>query len=297
MKHSPLSGALAILIAATLFGVAGALAKALFHADISPLALTAIRTLLSCALFAGVILAAPRLSFRVRRSALPLLIAVGLAFTAVNVTFYLAISLISVAGAITLEYTAPFFVLILSFIAGGRRITVADVVIVAASVAGCFMLSGDGGAWLQFSPGVLVGLACGLSFAIYNMLGNACKARDIGATTVTFYSFFVSSLLWLVALPFLNLHAIPFTAQSVWYIAFIVVFATILPYWLLLYGLRQVHALPATVIGMLDPLTAGVFAYYLLGETLTPANIIGIVVIIVAVCAFTAKEARTVTRD
>ena len=288
-----LPATLAILTAATLFGIAGALAKVLFHADISPLALTAIRTLLSCALFAGVILAVPRLSFRVKRDALPLLVAAGLAFTAVNVTFYLAISLMSVAGAITLEYTAPFFVLLLAFIAGSRRITVTDVIIVTASVAGCFMLSWDGGAWLQLSPGVLVGLACGLSFAVYNMLGNACKARDIGATTVTFYSFFVSSLLWLVALPFLDLHAIQFTAQSVWFIAFIVVFATMLPYWLLLYGLRHVHALPATVIGMLDPLTAGVCAYYLLGETLTAANLTGITVIIVAVCVFTAKEAKT----
>jgi len=292
MKDSPLSATIAILTAATLFGVAGALAKALFHADISPLALTAIRTLLSCALFAGVILAVPRLSFRIKRDALPLLVAAGLAFTAVNVTFYLAISLMSVAGAITLEYTAPFFVLVLAFIKGGRRVTLADAVIVTVSVAGCFMLSWDGGAWLRLSPGVLVGLACGLSFAIYNMLGNACKARDIGATTVTFYSFFVSALLWLMALPFLNLPAIQFTAQSVWYIAFIVVFATMLPYWLLLYGLRQVHALPATVIGMLDPLTAGVFAYWLLGETLTAANITGIAVIIAAVCVFTAREAR-----
>jgi len=63
-----------------------------------------------------------------------------------------------------------------------------------------------------------------------------------------------------------------------------------------LYGLRYVHALPATVIGMLDPLTAGVFAYWLLGETLSVANLIGIAVIIVAVCVFTAKEARLYSR-
>ena len=55
--------------------------------------------------------------------ALPLLVAAGLAFTAVNVTFYLAISLMSVAG--------------------------------------CFMLSWDGGAWLRLSPGVLTGPAHG----------------------------------------------------------------------------------------------------------------------------------------
>jgi len=70
VKNSPLSGTLAILTAATLFGVAGGLAKALFHAGISPLTLTAIRMLLSCALFAGVI------------ATLLLLASAGLAFTA-----------------------------------------------------------------------------------------------------------------------------------------------------------------------------------------------------------------------
>ncbi len=33
-------------------------------------------------------------------------------------------------------------------------------------------------------------------------------------------------------------------------------------------------------------------AYWLLGETLTAANIIGIAVIIVAVCVFTARDAK-----
>lgn len=216
MKNTFLLGAVAILIAATLFGIAGALAKALFHADISPFALTAIRTLLACALFAGVILVAPRLSFRVKREALPILIAAGIAFTSVNVTFYLAISMISVAGAITLEYTAPLFVLIISFLAGTKRITVVDVLIVSASVVGCFLLSWDGGTGLfHLSPGILIGLVCGLSFAIYN------------------------------------------------------------------------------IIGMLDPLTAGVFAFLLLGEVLTIPNLTGIAIIIVAVCAFTAKEIKT----
>ncbi|MGI9310591.1 MAG: EamA family transporter [bacterium] len=230
---------------------------------------------------------------RLTRDALPLLLASGIAFTAVNVSFYLAISKINVAAAITLEYTAPFFVLIISFFAGAKRITRVDALIVAASIAGCFLLSSDrGGALFHLSPGILIGLACGLSFAIYNLIGNACKSRGIGTTAVTFHSFFISSLVWLAALPWLDLHEISFSRQSVLQIGFIVVFATMLPYWLLLYGLRHVHALPATVIGMLDPLTAGVFAFWLLGEVLTVPNLIGIAIIIAAVCVFTAKEQK-----
>lgn len=131
-----------------------------------------------------------------------------------------------------------------------------------------------------------------MSFAIYNLIGNACKARDIGTTTVTFYSFFVSAMLWMLALPFLGLSDISLSLKNMLYIGFIVVFATALPYWLLLYGLRHVNALPATVVGMLDPLTAGVFAFLLLGEVLTVANLFGIAIIISSVCLFTALETQ-----
>ncbi len=287
-----LLGAGAILVAATLFGVAGAFAKALFHLDISPIDLTAIRTLLSCGLFAFIIALSPKLSFKTNLIHVPILIATGVAFTLVNVTFYVAISMISVAAAITLEYTAPFFVLIIGYLGGTKRASMADVCIVLVSIAGCFLLSWSGDDFFNLSPGILVGLACGLCFAIYNLLGNACEQRDIGTTTVTFYSFFVSSVLCMLALPFLSLTEISFTQESVLYIGFIVVFATTIPYWLLLYGLRYVHALPATVMGMLDPLTAGLFAFVLLGEVLTIANMIGVAVIIASVCLFTAKQSR-----
>ena len=49
--HQYSFGILAILIAAVLFGVAGALAKVLFHAEISPIDLTAVRSLVACAVF------------------------------------------------------------------------------------------------------------------------------------------------------------------------------------------------------------------------------------------------------
>lgn len=150
----------AILIAATLFGIAGALAKVLFHSNISPVDLTALRTWLACLLFAAIISASPRLSFKPGRAALPVLIAAGVAFTLVNITFYWSISLISVASAITLEYTAPFFVLLISYLAGKKRVRVSDAAIVLASVFGCFLLSsGDDSDLFQLSPGILIGLA------------------------------------------------------------------------------------------------------------------------------------------
>ena len=69
---------------------------------------------MACALFELFLIITSRQALRLTRDAMPLLLASGIAFNAVNISFYLAISKINVAAAITLEYTTPLFVLILS---------------------------------------------------------------------------------------------------------------------------------------------------------------------------------------
>jgi DME family drug/metabolite transporter len=282
-QNSRTNGILAIALAAVLFGAAGAFAKLLFTVRVSPLDLTAIRTIIALLVFALFLMATSRSSLGFRRAHVPILLASGVTFTAVNITFYTAISKISVAAAITLEYTAPFFVLLISVASGMRRLRAGDLSLVLIAILGCLLLTGTGGTLFSASQGVLWGLACGLSFGVFNMIGNACKDRGIGATTVTFHSFLVSACIWLPVLPFLSIDTIPITAETIFFVGFICVVATIIPYWLLMYGLRQVDALPATIIGMLDPVAAGVIAWFLVGERLTLGNMAGICIIITAV--------------
>jgi drug/metabolite transporter (DMT)-like permease len=123
VKNDITKGLIAISMAAFLFGAAGALAKILFRADISPIDLTAIRAIVACALFALFLMITSRQALRLTRDAMPLLLASSIAFTAVNISFYLAISKINVAAAITIEYTAPLFVLILSVLLHKRRLS------------------------------------------------------------------------------------------------------------------------------------------------------------------------------
>jgi drug/metabolite transporter (DMT)-like permease len=277
------NGIIAITVAAILFGTAGAFAKLLFTVQVSPVDLTAIRTIVALVVFGLFLGATSRPSLYLERAHLPLLLASGVTFTAVNITFYMAISKISVAAAITLEYTAPFFVLLISVAAGIRRLRVAESALVLFAIFGCLLLTGTATSLFSASEGLLWGLGCGVSFGVFNMIGNGCRDRGLGAATVTFYSFLVSTLIWLPALPFLSLGTTPLTLEIIFFIGFICVIATIIPYWLLMYGLRHVDALPATIIGMLDPLATGVIAYLLLGETLTTGNLCGIAIIIAAV--------------
>jgi len=274
-----------ILLAAILLGVAGALAKVLFQADVDPLDLTALRSILATLVFLGALAFLDRDALRLPRRQIAVVVVGGLAFAAVNVTFYLAISLITVAAAITLEYTAPIFVLAIGLVARTHQPDIRATILAVLAVIGCLMLTGSTDRLFSLETGVLVGLACGFSFAVYNMVGNASHARGVPTNRMTLYCFLVSSILWLCALPFLGVHEIAYTSKTVVYVLFIAIVATVLPYWLLVHGLSRVDALPATVIGMLDPIAAGVFAYFLVDERLTPLNMIGIAIILAAAAA------------
>ena len=292
VKNDITKGMIAISMAAFLFGAAGALAKILFRADISPIDLTAIRAIVACALFALFLMITSRQALRLTRDAMPLLLASGIAFTAVNISFYLAISKINVAAAITLEYTAPLFVLILSVLLHKRRLSWRDVSTVGVAIIGCFLLTGTSTSLFSLSSDVLWGLFCGFSFGVANMIGNACSARGITPACVTFYSFLVSALIWMPALPFLSVWQIQTDLETLSLIGFITVVATIIPYWLLMYGLRHVDALPATIVGMLDPVAAGLLAFILIGETLTGGHITGIALILLAISFLTRSQGQ-----
>ena len=292
VKNDITKGLIAISMAAFLFGAADALTKILFRADISSIDLTAIRAIVACALFALFLMITSRQALRLTRDAMPLLLASGIAFTAVNISFYLAISKINVAAAITLEYTAPLFVLILSVLLHKRRLSWRDVSTVGVAIIGCFLLTGTSTSVFSLSSGVLWGLFCGFSFGVANMIGNACSARGITPACVTFYSFLVSALIWMPALPFLSVWQIQTDLEILSLIGFITVVATIIPYWLLMYGLRHVDALPATIVGMLDPVAAGLLAFILIGETLTGGHITGIALILLAISFLTRSQGQ-----
>jgi drug/metabolite transporter (DMT)-like permease len=66
------------------------------------------------------------------------------------------------------------------------------------------------------------------------------------------------------------------------------------PYWLLNRGLGSVDAFPATVIGMLDPVVAGVAAYAILSETLQPAQVTGVIVLLVTLVYLKRSEGSLV---
>jgi drug/metabolite transporter, DME family len=285
LGRNQMLGYLCIVLAAVLFGVAGAVAKILFNSDISPLALTAARAIVAALILVPILSVWRRRKLTVTAGQLCFLVVLAGLLTLVNITFYYSISLINVAVAIMLEYTAPVFVMIFGLFRGTHVLNWDSILVIVLSLIGGYLLAGSFSLALLKNNllGTMIGLGCGICFALYNMWGNRGHELGLDSTTMTFYSFVFSAVLWLPLVPFVGAFRFFTNHPLIPHLLFIAIFATVVPYWLLVHGLKHVDAFPATVIGILDPMVAGIAAYLLIDEHLQVLQIIGIAVLLTAI--------------
>jgi drug/metabolite transporter (DMT)-like permease len=81
-------------------------------------------------------------------------------------------------------------------------------------------------------------------------------------------------------------HTLPGWALILW----IVVMGTIAPYIFVVSGLKILSASTASVFGMIEPVMAGMFAWWWLSESLNGIQLVGCVVVIVGI--FIADRTR-----
>lgn len=269
---------LLIMMAAVLWGVAGAGAKGLYASALTPLVLTAVRSWV-----AGGVLIVPllrrRQALHVRPLAWRWILALGCMLALVNFTYYLAISYIPVSVAIVMQYTAPLWIV-------GWNAAVRGVVVprrtwwlVAASVVSCAALVGMhriGAAQLNW-PGLVIALLSAWAFAACTVCGQRVHAAGVTSTQSVALAFVVASAIWLVVL--LAAGQIHILTQPLPWLGMIAVglFGTAVPFTLYLRGLERVAPFVATMIGMLEVLTASLVAWAWLGESLDALQIAGMI--------------------
>lgn len=304
---SRLKGYALALLAALCWASGGLMAKWLFsvpsaqNADwpFPPLGITIEPTVLSGgrALSAFVILAAYLLVFRRRDTRvaprdLPFLAAFGIiGLAGVHFTYFKAISLTNVATAILLEYLAPVIVLVVSVAFLGHRFTWSLPAGVALSITGCAMVVGAiGGEGLVVSPaGIAWGLASAVFFACYSLMGSVAVGRFSPYTTL-FYGLGFATIFWLVWLgprAVLGLFSDPATAGAVLFMA---VVSTIVPFSAFLAALHLIPPTNATVTSTVEPLLAGIGAFVLFGESLTAIQLMGGVLVVLAIATVQLPE-------
>jgi len=283
-------GYLAVMGAATLWGVSGVVAKGLFNRQIAPWTLIEIRLTAGFVLLLAILLAR-RVRITVPKEHVLRLILLGLAMTSAQSAYYFTISVTNVATALFLQYTAPVFVALYGRAAEGESLGWLKGGAIGLAVAGSYFLV-TGGAAIRVHPvGIATGLLSAVAFGVYAILGRG-RVRHVGSTASLLYTLGTGAIVWSLIVPPWRAYLAGYTAEEWLLFAYIVVFATILPFGLFLRGLRTISSSMASLTATLEPVVGGTAAFLILGEALAGPQIAGGLAIAAAVVLIQIADIR-----
>lgn len=285
MKTNTAKGYLYVVVAALMWASCGTAGKALFQAGMTPLELVRIRVTFSSIVIALFFSLFSRHLFQIRpRDILNFALLGGVIMALVQFSYFAAISKIHVAAAILLQYLAPVIVAIYSMCFWHERVSTIKLTALFLALAGCYLMVGGYNLHLLTMNriGILWGLTSAVAFATYTLLGERVMHR-YPPWTVIFYAMLCASLsLNLVGIPPQYLHA-KYTIGQVASLSYIVVIGTILPFGLYFIGVNYIRSTRTMITATLEPISAAVMAFLLLGEVLEGLQILGGCAVIAAI--------------
>ena len=207
-----------------------------------------------------------------------------LGVAASNYTYYLAIQRTNVATAITLQYTAPVWVLLYMAFRGLQKATPQRVAAVMLAIPGIGLLIGvfrSGGLRMDLL-GVIAGLLAAFSFAFYNVGGHNILAR-YDHWIILLYTTLAASLFWLVVNPPWKIAAAHYSSSQWLFLMLFSLLSALVPFSFYFAGLRHLEPTRAIVVSCLEPVFSIVIAALALGESVTPMQTAGVVLVLSAI--------------
>lgn len=208
-----------------------------------------------------------------------LVIGLGLALVAMNSLLYHAIDLIPLGPAVTLEVLGPLALYVLL----GRQAR--NVLWALVALAGVYVLSGAGVSRLD-SLGVALALGAAAAWAAYVVLGSRVAQRFRGAEGLAL-ALGVGAV---VAVPLGLVSAGTALAEPrvLAVGAAVALLSSVVPYTLEMAALRRVTAGSFAVMMSLYPLIAALAGWLVLGQRLSAPELVGVVLVAVAVAGATS---------
>ena len=306
---SPWRGVVYATVAAFLFALNGSVSKTVLESGLSSLRLVELRSVgAAICLVVAVALLRPR-SLRVRPRELAFLAVAGvIGIGLVQWFYFVAIGRLPVGIALLLEYLAPVIVVVWVRFVRKESVRARLWAALALSLIGLIVVAEVWQGLRLDGLGVLAGLGAAASLAAYYLTSErGLGKRDplsLAAWTFTAAAVFWSVLQPWWTFPWARLSAavalpgpLPDTDLPTWVlVGWVVVFGTVVPYALILAALRTLGSARTGLLGMAEPVLAAGVAFVLLGEALSPVQLLGGAIVLTGiVLAETARRTHPET--
>ncbi len=208
-----------------------------------------------------------------------------------NFTFYLfSIEAAGLPIAITLMYTAPAFVLLISLLGGFEKSTLSKWLHVGAVIAGIVLLTQAYNLDNQAISlaGIVSGILSGISYTVFIFAFTlASRTNHVGVSLL--HAFLVFSLLLGIAINPIEAAQSLLSVDVGWFILLGALGAG-LSFSLYLYGLRRTLPTTASLVAMIEPVTASLIGIFIFNDYLNVVQAVGMVIILLAIAHYSFKS-------
>ena len=283
-----LTGSLAAVVAAMMFGMLGPVTRLAGDAGLPGIGMTAWRALLGVAFLAVVIAvtggagefaAAMRGLDRHGAAALATAAVSGLVL---NAAIFTAFGLAPVALVLMMFYTYPAGVAVVDILMGHERMTRWRASALALSMAGVVLVLAGGSPTAEAAPNVAAGVLLGLLASAAQVLFVAVSRNGYrsvpaaGASAVIMSVAVVGAAVIAIAAGQGAGLLVPFDTLGVWPLILLAgVAAAGVSSWLFLVAIRRIGGTRAGILMLFEPVTGVVLATVVLGESMTVAQMAG----------------------
>ena len=283
-----------LLITASMgFALGGVAAKVLREADMDAFRLTQIRStgagliLLAFAIIKG------KDQLRARKEEIKDLLLFGIIGVAAVTSFYFfAIKYLFVSVALIIEFTASIWIALYLKFVKKKHISPIMWLGIACAFFGLILVSQIWSGSTLHPLGVAVAFADAFALSYYFITAERLTQTRTSLSLMT-WGIGVAAIFWAIILPWwsfpfeyltdsyslsgnLSGYNAPGWALLLW----IIIIGTVIPYLLTVTGIRELSAGTSSVIGMIEPIFAGVIAWIILNEALSGIQLVGCAVVL-----------------
>ena len=187
----------------------------------------------------------------------------------------------SLHTAAILLYTAPAFVMVMSYFLFKEKFTGRKVLALLSAFAGCVLVSGGFGTAGIGTVGLLTGLGAGFGYALYTIFGRYALERGYSSFTITTYTFLFAMLGCLLITDVSHLVGCLSAAPELIGQGIVWTFlTTVAAYLLYTKGLEGMEAGKASILATIEPVMATLVGCVVFKESLTFVAVGGILLVL-----------------
>lgn len=235
------------------------------------------------ALIVGIYLIIKKQSFKIQLNQIPSLIILGILYGISADALFLAYDYLTAGIASTLLFVYPLIVAIIMAVFFQEKITVSTILAIIFVLAGVFLLSFTDGEFKLNPIGLGIVFTSALGYALYIVVVNKSKAKEMKGFTLSFYSFLFTVIYYAIKMIFLKQSfALPSINLAFNFFTFAFV-TTVISSIALIYAIKNIGSTATSILGAFEPVVAVAISVIIFGENFSFSLALGIFMIILGV--------------